>query len=237
MKTRISTPIEARMLCVLRSMQSKYKSFVDQRSSGCSTLRARVDLLNNFYTTMRAEIAGKLGVRDQYVRWALDIKEVDGFYPEHFVFDTDAGVFQNSNPDIVALECEMANVSDGNRFLDVGTGMGEVAFTAALFGASVVTVEINPYFFNMAIILKDIFSVLPGISDVGMRLGDYRQINLEGYDFYHPFLPPELIQDAYALITRNAAKGAVMFLPSSSGVRPQRDVWVSVSKHLGYVKT
>ena len=73
-----------------------------------------------------------------------------------------------SQPYMVALTCEVAQLSAAARVLEVGTGSGYEAAVLSRLAAQVITVESLPHLYDRArIILQSV-----GASNVSVRLGD-----------------------------------------------------------------
>jgi protein-L-isoaspartate(D-aspartate) O-methyltransferase len=73
-----------------------------------------------------------------------------------------------SQPYMVALTCEAAQLSGAERVLEVGTGSGYEAAILSKLAAQVVSIECNPHFYDRArLILQSI-----GAPNVEVRLGD-----------------------------------------------------------------
>jgi protein-L-isoaspartate(D-aspartate) O-methyltransferase len=124
---------------------------------------------------MVAEQLAARGITDARVLEAMRSVPRDRFIPselrDHAYDDSPLpiGAEQTiSQPYMVALTCEVAQLSGAERVLEVGTGSGYEAAVLAKLAAQVVTIESIPHLYDRArIILQGV-----GASNVSVRLGD-----------------------------------------------------------------
>jgi len=124
---------------------------------------------------MVAEQLAARGIKDERVLEAMRIVERDRFIPselrEHAYDDgpLPIGADQTiSQPYMVALTCEVAQLNGGERVLEIGTGSGYEAAVLSKLAAQVVSIESIPHLYDRArIILQSV-----GASNVSVRLGD-----------------------------------------------------------------
>lgn len=83
---------------------------------------------------------------------------------------------------------ELAEVKNGERVYDLGTGDGRIAVLAAVeFGAKAVGVEINPFLYTLARIRKTLRRAGDAVQFVR---GDFLKINLKDADVVAVYLSP-----------------------------------------------
>ena len=124
---------------------------------------------------MVAEQLEARGITDARVLEAMRIVPRDRFIPaelrDHAYDDgpLPIGADQTiSQPYMVALTCEIAQLSGLERVLEIGTGSGYEAAVLAKLATDVVTIESIPHLYDRArIILQSV-----GASNVSVRLGD-----------------------------------------------------------------
>ncbi len=124
---------------------------------------------------MVAEQLKARGITDARVLEAMGSVQRDRFIPaelrDHAYDDgpLPIGADQTiSQPYMVALSCEVAQLNGGERVLEVGTGSGYQAAVLARLAAQVITIESIPHLYDRArIILQSI-----GASNVSVRLAD-----------------------------------------------------------------
>jgi protein-L-isoaspartate(D-aspartate) O-methyltransferase len=124
---------------------------------------------------MVAEQLEARGIKDARVLEAMRTVPRDRFIPaelrEHDYDDgpLPIGADQTiSQPYMVALTCEVAQLNGVERVLEVGTGSGYEAAVLSKLAAQVVTIESIPHLYDRArIILQSV-----GASNVSVRLGD-----------------------------------------------------------------
>jgi protein-L-isoaspartate(D-aspartate) O-methyltransferase len=124
---------------------------------------------------MVAEQLAARGITDARVLEAMRSVPRDRFIPselrDHAYDDSPLpiGAEQTiSQPYMVALTCEVAQLSGAERVLEVGTGSGYEAAVLTKLAAQVVTIESIPHLYDRArIILQGV-----GASNVLVRLGD-----------------------------------------------------------------
>jgi len=124
---------------------------------------------------MVAEQLEARGITDARVLAAMRTVERDRFIPselrDHAYDDgpLPIGADQTiSQPYMVALTCEAAQLRGGERVLEVGTGSGYEAAILSQLAAQVITIESIPHLYDRAcIILRNI-----GASNVSVRLAD-----------------------------------------------------------------
>lgn len=227
--------IESHILNVVRAKKSQWLQMQSQQNQALS-LDKGYNAVHDRFSTIRADIVNALNFNDRNTRLALGIKDNESFHASGFVFDAEVGgVFQNSQPDAVGITCEYAGVNERTAFFDIGTGFGEAAFVAALFGSQVTTIEINPYFFEIAAILREVFSDFRGVASVVIKLGDYREADLTGYDFCKAYLPPELMGEFLTSYTPQAKPGSILITSTSkSGQMPSPEFWERQPWFFGY---
>lgn len=101
------------------------------------------------------------------------------------------------------------------RVVDLGSGLGEVCFTAALWGGFVCGIEIDPDLFASSVILRDVLSDFPGVANVDLQHGDYHKKSLSGFTLYHAHMLDRFLLPAVNHITTQAATGSAMRISSS----------------------
>jgi protein-L-isoaspartate(D-aspartate) O-methyltransferase len=124
---------------------------------------------------MVAEQLEARGITDRRVLEAMRTVERDRFIPselrDHAYDDgpLPIGDAQTiSQPYMVALTCEVAQLSGIERVLEIGTGSGYEAAVLSKLAAQVVTIESIPHLYDRArIILQSV-----GANNVTVRLGD-----------------------------------------------------------------
>jgi protein-L-isoaspartate(D-aspartate) O-methyltransferase len=124
---------------------------------------------------MVAEQLEARGIKDARVLEAMRTVARDRFIPaelrDHAYDDgpLPIGADQTiSQPYMVALTCEVAQLSGVERVLEVGTGSGYEAAVLSKLAAQVVTIESIPHLYDRArIILQNV-----GVGNVSVRLGD-----------------------------------------------------------------
>jgi protein-L-isoaspartate(D-aspartate) O-methyltransferase len=124
---------------------------------------------------MVAEQLEARGITDARVLAAMRTVERDRFIPsdlrEHAYDDgpLPIGADQTiSQPYMVALTCEVAQLRGGERVLEVGTGSGYEAAILSKLAARVVTIESIPHLYDRAgIILRSV-----GVDNVSVRMAD-----------------------------------------------------------------
>ncbi len=124
---------------------------------------------------MVAEQLKARGITDARVLDAMRTIERDRFIPnelrEHAYDDGPLPIGSDqtiSQPYMVALSCEVAQLTGVERVLEIGTGSGYEAAVLSKLAAQVVTIESLPHLYDRArIILQGV-----GASNVSVRLGD-----------------------------------------------------------------
>ncbi len=124
---------------------------------------------------MVAEQLRARGIADARVLEAMRTVERDRFIPnelrDHAYDDGPLPIGSEqtiSQPYMVALSCEVAQLTGGERVLEIGTGSGYEAAVLSKLAAQVVTIESIPHLYDRArLILQGI-----GASNVSVRLGD-----------------------------------------------------------------
>jgi protein-L-isoaspartate(D-aspartate) O-methyltransferase len=124
---------------------------------------------------MVAEQLEARGIKDARVLEAMRTVPRDRFIPaelrDHAYDDgpLPIGADQTiSQPYMVALTCEVAQLSGVERVLEVGTGSGYEAAVLSKLAAQVVTIESIPHLYDRArIMLQNV-----GVGNVSVRLGD-----------------------------------------------------------------
>jgi protein-L-isoaspartate(D-aspartate) O-methyltransferase len=124
---------------------------------------------------MVAEQIEARGIKDARVLEAMRTVPRDRFIPaelrDHAYDDgpLPIGADQTiSQPYMVALTCEVAQLSGVERVLEVGTGSGYEAAVLSKLAAQVVTIESIPHLYDRArIMLQNV-----GVGNVSVRLGD-----------------------------------------------------------------
>jgi len=124
---------------------------------------------------MVAEQLEARGITDARVLDAMRIVERDRFIPselrEHAYDDGPLPIGSEqtiSQPYMVALTCEVAQLTGVERVLEVGTGSGYEAAVLSKLAAGVITIESIPHLYDRARL------ILPGVgaSNVSVRLAD-----------------------------------------------------------------
>jgi protein-L-isoaspartate(D-aspartate) O-methyltransferase len=124
---------------------------------------------------MVAEQLEARGITDARVLDAMRIVERDRFIPselrEHAYDDGPLPIGSEqtiSQPYMVALTCEVAQLTGVERVLEVGTGSGYEAAVLSKLAAEVITIESIPHLYDRARL------ILPGVgaSNVSVRLAD-----------------------------------------------------------------
>jgi protein-L-isoaspartate(D-aspartate) O-methyltransferase len=124
---------------------------------------------------MVAEQLKARGITDARVLKAMRSVERDRFIPselrEHAYDDGPLPIGSEqtiSQPYMVALSCEVAQLTGVERVLEIGTGSGYEAAVLSKLAAQVVTIESIPHLYDRArVILQSV-----GASNVSVRLGD-----------------------------------------------------------------
>ncbi len=124
---------------------------------------------------MVAEQLRARGITDARVLDAMRLVERDRFIPselrEHAYDDGPLPIGSEqtiSQPYMVALSCEVAQLTGVERVLEIGTGSGYEAAVLSKLAAQVVTIESIPHLYDRArVILQSV-----GASNVSVRLGD-----------------------------------------------------------------
>lgn len=124
---------------------------------------------------MVAEQLEARGITDARVLDAMRIVERDRFIPselrEHAYDDGPLPIGSEqtiSQPYMVALTCEVAQLTGVERVLEVGTGSGYEAAVLSKLAAEVITIESIPHLYDRArLILQSV-----GASNVSVRLAD-----------------------------------------------------------------
>ena len=124
---------------------------------------------------MVAEQLAARGIKDARVLDAMRIVERDRFIPselrEHAYDDGPLPIGSEqtiSQPYMVALTCEVAQLTGIERVLEIGTGSGYEAAVLSKLAAEVITIESIPHLYDRArLILQGV-----GASNVSVRLGD-----------------------------------------------------------------
>lgn len=124
---------------------------------------------------MVAEQLAARGITDARVLEAMRSVPRDRFIPaelrDHAYDDSPLPIGADqtiSQPYMVALTCEVAQLSGVERVLEVGTGSGYEAAVLARLAAQVVSIESIPHLYDRArLILQGV-----GASNVSVRLGD-----------------------------------------------------------------
>ena len=124
---------------------------------------------------MVAEQLEARGIKDARVLEAMRTVPRDRFIPaelrDHAYDDgpLPIGADQTiSQPYMVALTCEVAQLNGNERVLEIGTGSGYEAAVLSKLAAQVITIESIPHLYDRArIILQSV-----GASNVSVRLGD-----------------------------------------------------------------
>lgn len=124
---------------------------------------------------MVAEQLEARGIRDARVLDAMRIVPRDRFIPaelrDHAYDDGPLPIGDEqtiSQPYMVALTCEAAQLRGGEKVLEIGTGSGYEAAVLSKLAAQVITIECIPHLYDRArIILQGV-----GASNVTVRLGD-----------------------------------------------------------------
>lgn len=122
-----------------------------------------------------AEQLAARGITDARVLDAMRTVERDRFIPselrEHAYDDGPLPIGSDqtiSQPYMVALSCEVAQLTGVERVLEIGTGSGYEAAVLSKLAAQVVTIESLPHLYDRArLILQGV-----GASNVSVRLGD-----------------------------------------------------------------
>jgi protein-L-isoaspartate(D-aspartate) O-methyltransferase len=124
---------------------------------------------------MVAEQLEARGIKDARVLDAMRIVERDRFIPselrEHAYDDGPLPIGSEqtiSQPYMVALTCEVAQLTGIERVLEIGTGSGYEAAVLSKLAAQVITIESIPHLYDRArLILQGV-----GASNVSVRLAD-----------------------------------------------------------------
>ena len=124
---------------------------------------------------MVAEQLEARGIKDARVLEAMRTVPRDRFIPaelrDHAYDDGPLPIGDEqtiSQPYMVALTCEVAQLRGAERVLEIGTGSGYEAAVLSKLAAQVVTIESIPHLYDRArIILQSV-----GASNVSVRLGD-----------------------------------------------------------------
>jgi len=124
---------------------------------------------------MVAEQLEARGIKDARVLDAMRSVERDRFIPselrDHAYDDGPLPIGSDqtiSQPYMVALTCEVAELIGSERVLEIGTGSGYEAAVLSKLAAQVVTIECIPHLYDRArIILQSV-----GATNVSVRLGD-----------------------------------------------------------------
>jgi protein-L-isoaspartate(D-aspartate) O-methyltransferase len=124
---------------------------------------------------MVAEQLEARGIKDARVLDAMRIVERDRFIPselrEHAYDDGPLPIGSEqtiSQPYMVALTCEVAQLTGIERVLEIGTGSGYEAAVLSKLAAQIITIESIPHLYDRArLILQGV-----GASNVSVRLAD-----------------------------------------------------------------
>jgi SAM-dependent methyltransferase len=203
------------------------KEAADPKENHLELHRRYLDIRRDIVSELRAEHAREYP--DEYLSDELDYSEFT------FIFGTKHGGFCNSH--VNTLGRYFANIlrlSAGQRVIDLGTGFGEQGFTAALFGATVVGLEINPYLYQSGLILRDVFGDLPGIASVDLKQGDLFVEDISGFDVYLLFFAKDLLEPTVRRVTDQAGKGAILAFPGTAPRMP--DCWRFDDRSQAYVR-
>jgi len=205
------------------------------------TPKEAVKELSGRLSKIRENTIQGMGLNDLSKRAELGLTEKDHFSPEFgFIFNMGEkdGMYQDSDFDGTTYMFERAGVGKGKKLFDLGTGLGSPALLAAVMGAKVFSVEISTELCEIAENTRRLCSDLPGVRTTWILNLDYRnpllESDLKETDYFHVFLPPELVQEAIGYIEGHAKPGAILF--ASSNARLSRETWELSKEHLGYVK-
>jgi protein-L-isoaspartate(D-aspartate) O-methyltransferase len=135
---------------------------------------------------MVAEQLEARGIKDARVLDAMRIVERDRFIPselrEHAYDDGPLPIGSEqtiSQPYMVALTCEVAQLTGIERVLEIGTGSGYEAAVLSKLAAQVITIESIPHLYDRArLILQGV-----GAGNVSVRLADGSQGCIEDAPF------------------------------------------------------
>jgi len=228
---REKLPLEAGMHAIIARNRERWrnnrKEVADPKESYMELHRRYLDVRRDIIVELREEHAREHP--DEYLTDELDYSEFT------FIFGTKDGGFCNSH--VNTLGRYFANIlrlSAGQRVIDLGSGFGEQGFTAALFGATVVCLEINFHLFQSGLVLKDVFDDLPGIASVDLRQGDLFVEDISGFDVYLLYFAKDLLEPAVGRVTDQAGKGAILALPGTAAKLP--DCWRFDERLQAYVR-
>ena len=226
--------LEAR-ICL--AIQRNHARWIKERRplANSASVRDQYMELHRRYLGIREEIimelSAELEARDprEYLMDEMDYSEFT------FIFDTQNECYVNSHVDAVGEHLkEIFNWRSFRRVLDVGSGLGEQSFTAALFGPSVRGIEVNPYFYRAGLLLRGVFDDLPGIRSVDLRRGDFFKEDIGGFDLYLIYLVDDLLAPLLERVDQMASRGAVVLF-SRSEIRPPQN-WVLNKRLDVYIK-
>jgi hypothetical protein len=218
-------PIEARICRFINNNQTRWKKQWHSTANLILSPEKAWQELEARYLQIRKEVIDGLHLRCKPGFSGTELS---------FCFETPYDIYQASVIDAIAMNFNMAGLTQGKKVFDFGTGLGEAAFIAACYGAEVCSREINEHLFEGAKILQNVFSDLPGIGKVTIELGNALETDLSGYDYYFAFLPDKLLAEAYDKITAEAREGSVLLIPITN-VKPPASWQVNVQM-MAYVK-
>jgi len=218
------SPIERAVQTVLERNANKWTQAWQSPANRNLRPEEAWKVLDQRYIMIRREIASVLVPQS-----GLYIDDIQ------MVFPTQNDLFKNSQIDAQYLNLKWVGVNAGDRIVDLGVGMGEALFTAALFpGTKVDGYELNPILSQCSRLLQAINSDLPGVRSANIMTGDFLAADLKRYNVYLAYLTPKLLASTFEKLTQEAEMGALVI--SSHPTEAPPACWQFDNFKYAYVK-
>lgn len=111
--------------------------------------------------------------------------------------------FVPSPKQIINRSLELANLKKGEKYLELGSGIGSgLLFAANNFGANATGVEVSPFYYLISKLR------IIGKSNIKNIRKDFRKVDFSGYNVVYCYLCTKLMKELYPKFKKELPRGA-----------------------------